>query len=478
MRRRSKAGDQPTKAQRRKTTAPKQRDGPKTHHRSSSIANLEAEVARLTGELSETRDQQSASAEVLGAISRSRFELQQILESVVQTAARLCHAKQAVIFRLDGGVYRFAAGYSINPAYLEIERRSPISPGPGTLVGRAAKTRQVARIDDAWTDPLYEKKEDAKIGEHRSMIGVPLIREDEPIGVIGLSRSQVDPFSEREIELVTTFANQAVIAIESARLFEAEQQRTRELSESLEQQTATSDVLQTISSVPGDLQPVFSIMVEKAVRLCDASFGNIYSWDGENLNLVASNNTPTVFVEERSRIGLHPGPDDPVGRMMETRAIVHVADLATERAYVERRNPAIVTAVKVGGVRTFLAIPLLKDQELIGSFHLSRQEVRAFTDKQIELVTNFAAQAVIAIENARLLSELRESLERQTATAEVLGVISRSKFELAPILQSVVDTAARLCRADGASIFRLDGGLYRFDTGFGVEFGLSGDRAQ
>jgi putative methionine-R-sulfoxide reductase with GAF domain len=238
-------------------------------------------------------------------------------ESVVQTAARLCHAKQAVIFRLDGGVYRFAAGYSINPAYLEIERRSPISPGPGTLVGRAAKTRQVARIDDAWTDPLYEKKEDAKIGEHRSMIGVPLMREDEPIGVIGLSRSQVDPFSEREVELVTTFANQAVIAIESARLFEAEQQRTRELSESLEQQTATSDVLQTISSVPGDLQPVFSIMVEKAVRLCDASFGNIYSWDGENLNLVASSNTPTVFVEERSRIGLHPGPDDPVGRIQE-----------------------------------------------------------------------------------------------------------------------------------------------------------------
>ena len=231
MRRRSRAGGEPIKARRRKAAPPKHRDEPRTHHRSPSIAGLKAKVAQLTGELNKTRNQQSALAEVLSVISRSRFELQPVLESVVQTAARLCHAKQAVIFRLDAGVYRFAAGYSINPAYLEIERQSPISPGPGTLVGRAAMTRQVARIDDAWTDPQYEKKEDAKIGKHRSMIGVPLMREDEPIGVIGLSRSQVDPFSEREIELVTTFADQAVIAIESARLFEAEQQRTRELVE-------------------------------------------------------------------------------------------------------------------------------------------------------------------------------------------------------------------------------------------------------
>ena len=158
-----------------------------------------------------------------------------------------------MIFRLEGGVYRFAAGYSIVPAYLEIERRTPISPGSGTLIGRAAMTGQVAPIDDAWNDPLYEKKEDAKVGGHRSMIGVPLMREGQPVGVIGLSRSRVDPFAEREIRLVTTFADQAVIAIENVRLFEAEQQRTRELTESLEQQTATSEVLQVISSSPGDL---------------------------------------------------------------------------------------------------------------------------------------------------------------------------------------------------------------------------------
>jgi GAF domain-containing protein len=186
-----------------------------------------------------------------------------------------------VIFRLQEKVYRFAAGYSINPAYLEIEQRSPISPGPGTLIGRVAITRQVTRIDDAWTDRLYEKKEDAKIGMHRSMIGVPLMREGKPMGVIGLSRSHVDPFSEREIELVTTFADQAVIAIENVRLFEAEQQRTRELTQSLEQQTAASEVLQTISSSPGDLEPVFASMLEKAVRICNATFGGIYRVEGD-----------------------------------------------------------------------------------------------------------------------------------------------------------------------------------------------------
>ena len=201
MRRRSSAGGEPIKARRRKAVALKRRNGPKTHHRSSSITSLEPKVTRLTRDLNDAREQQSALAEVLGAISRSRFELQPILESVVQTAARLCHAKQAVIFRLDGGVYRFAAGFSINPAYLEIERRSPISPGPRTLVGRAAMTRQVARIDDAWTDPLYEKRDDAKIGKHRSMIGVPLMREGEPIGVIGLSEPHlIDESKQKRID--------------------------------------------------------------------------------------------------------------------------------------------------------------------------------------------------------------------------------------------------------------------------------------
>ena len=196
-------------------------------------AVIAIENARLLTELRQSLEQQTATAEVLGVISSSKFELQPILQTVVDTAARLCRAESAVIFRLDNGVYHFAVGYSLNPTYLEIERQNQILPGHGTLVGRAALTRQVVRIDDAWTDPLYERKQDAEVGVVRSMIGVPLMRNGEPIGVVGLARGHVEPFSDREIELVTTFADQAAIAIENVRLFEAEQQRTRELSESL-----------------------------------------------------------------------------------------------------------------------------------------------------------------------------------------------------------------------------------------------------
>ena len=190
-------------------------------------AVIAIENARLLNELRQSLEQQTATAEVLGVISSSKFELQPILQSVVDTAARLCRADAAVIFRLEDGLYRFAAGYSLDAAYLEIERRSPIYPGPGTLVGRAAMSRQVARIDDAWADPLYETKEQAKLGRgFRSMMGVPLMRDSEAIGVIGLARTRVEPFVDREVDLVTTFADQAVIAIENVRLFEAEQQRT------------------------------------------------------------------------------------------------------------------------------------------------------------------------------------------------------------------------------------------------------------
>jgi class 3 adenylate cyclase len=405
---RSRAGDEPAKPRRRKTVKPKRRNAPNTvGRRSSSAPRKETEVARLARELNEALGQQTATAEILGAISRSKFELQPILQSVVDTAARLCCAEQAVIFRLEGGIYRFAAGHSVDPTYLEIERQTPISPGPETLVGRAAMSRQVVRIDDAWTDPLYEKKEDAKLGRHRSMMGVPLIREGEPVGVIGLSRSRVDPFAEREIELVMTFADQAAITIENVRLFEAEQQRTRELSELLEQQTATSEVLQVISSSPGDLQPVFATMLENAARICGANFGNIFRWDGDALHLIATHNTPPALAEARSRSP--PTTRDPlIDRMVATKTVAHIPDLAAEPTYIKQRIPSLVAAVELGGIRTLLLVPMLKEKELLGVFSLYRQEVRPFTDKQIALVTNFAAQAVIAIENARLLKELRE----------------------------------------------------------------------
>ena len=236
----------------------------------------------------------------------------------------------------------------------------------------------------------------------------------------------MQPFTDKQIELVTTFADQAVIAIENVRLFEAEQQRTRELTESLEQQTATAKVLQVISSSPGDLQPVFATMLENAVGICDARFGYILRRDGDVMDLVATYNVPPAFANARRGLRIRPKPGMPLDRLLATKTTVHVADVAAEPIYTEERDPAIVAAVELGGVRTLLAVPMLKENEPIGALAIYRQEIRPFTDKQIELVTNFAAQAVIAIENTRLLNELRESLDQQMAMSQVLSVISSS----------------------------------------------------
>ena len=298
------------------------------------------------------------------------------------------------------------------------------------------------------------------------MIGVPLMHEGEPIGVIGLSRSRVDPFVQREIDLVTTFADQAVIAIENVRLFEEVQARSRELTELLERQTATSEVLEVISRSPGNLQLVLEAMLEKAVRICDAKFGNIYRWDGELLHLLAAHNTPPALVEARRQSGIR--ATSFTRRMVETNTAVHVADLAADEAYTVERDPTEISGVELGGVRTLLIVPMLKENELIGSFSLYRQEVRPFTDKQIELVKNFAAQAVIAIENARLLNELRqrtddltELLEQQTATSEVLRVISSSPGELKPVFSAMLESATRICEATFGSMLLRDGDGYR-----------------
>ena len=238
------------------------------------------------------------------------------------------------------------------------------------------------------------------------MLSVPLIRDGTPLGALSVGKAEPTLFSNRQVQLLQTFADQAVIAIENARLFEAEQQRTRELSESLEQQTATSEVLRVISSSPGDLELVFATLLEKAVGICDASFGNIYRWDGA-LNIVASLNTPSAFAEARRRSSFRAGPKNPMRQVIETKTSVHVPDVPASEAYIER-EPVVVESVEIGGIRSFLAVPMLKENELVGAIALARQQIRPFSAKQIGLVESFAAQAVIAIENARLLHELRQ----------------------------------------------------------------------
>ena len=287
-----------------------------------------------------------------------------------------------------------------------------------------------------------------ELGGYRSVVNVPMLKEEEMIGAISIYRQEVGTFTETQIELVSNFASQAVIAIENARLL-------NELRQSLQRQTATSEVLQVISGSPGELEPVFATMLEKAVRICDAKFGGLYLHENGLLRLVAAHDVPEFF-EARRGIAFEPVPGGPLEETMRSRRTIQIADLAATKAYIER-HPLMVEAVELAGIRTAVAVPMLKEGELIGIVAIHRREVLPFTDKQIELLTNFAAQAVIAIENARLLSELRESLEEQTATSDVLKVISSSPGDLEPVFDAMLAKAARICDASFGNIFRWDG---------------------
>ena len=442
-------------------------------------AVIAIENTRLLNELRESLQQQTATADVLKVISRSTFDLQTVLNTLVESAARLCQADvgQIALPKADG-FFHTGATFGFSQEVKDEFARVQFKPGRDSVTGRALLERTTVQILDAQADPEYKLLKIRKLSGYRSMIGTPLLREGSPIGVFGLARYAVRPFTDKQIELLTTFADQAVIAIENARLFDEVQARTRELSKALEQQTATSEVLGVISSSPGELEPVFEAMLANATRLCEAKFGTLYMYEGDGLRAVAAHNVPPAFAQARRRGPIYPPPGSGLCEAIRTKQTVRITDLATAQPYVER-NPAVVEAVELGGVRTFVAVPMLKDNELIGMIVIYRQEVRPFTDKQVALLTNFASQAVIAIENARLLNELRARTSELTRSVEelrALGEVSQavnSTLDLQTVLDTIVARAAQISGTEAGAIYVFDEQRKEFQLS--ATFGMSDD---
>jgi two-component system, NtrC family, sensor kinase len=385
-------------------------------------AAIAIENARLLGDLSErTRDlqesleYQTATSDVLKVMSRSTFDLQPVLDTLVETAARLCRADVASINTRDGDAYRPAANFAFSQALFTAYRHHRYKPGRDSVTGRTVLERDVVHIDDLAADLEYAVSEFVTIGKTRTALGVPLLREGEPIGVLFLARQRVEPFTRRQIELVRTFADQAVIAIENTRLLTELRERTHDLQEALEYQTATSDVLKVISRSAFDLQPVLDTVVETAARLCSADQGGLTLRDGEVYRYVAmTSNTASEHAKALRAAAFKPGRGTMAGRVALEGKLVHIADITSDPDYTFPAGLAIS--------RTLLGVPLSRDGVVVGTLSLSRGHVETFTQRQVGLVQTFADQAVIAVENARLLGELRartDELARREAELRV-----------------------------------------------------------
>ena len=421
-------------------------------------AVIAIENVRLFQELKESLEQQTATSEILGVIASSPTNIQPVLDTIAENAAQLCGADDAVIRRVEGGALRVAAHFGSIPMARELGRLDPIE--RGGFAGRAIQEGRTLHVHDlaAAEDQFPGARERGIALGVRTALAVPLLREGEPIGLIHIRRLKVQPFTERQIKLVETFADQAVIAIENVRLFQELQLRNRELTEALEQRTATGEILSVISSSPTDVQPVFSTIAESSMRLCGALFSSVYQFDGELIHMVAERNYPSTARELSERLF----PSKPnrqlfTGRAILERAVINVPDVQSDLEWHSDADRSHVS--HTAGFRSVLSVPMLRGESAVGAITVWHAEVGPFTDKHVTLLKTFADQAVIAIENVRLFQELKESLEQQTATSEILGVIASSPTDVQPVLDVVAENAARLCEAMDAEIFRVDGDL-------------------
>jgi PAS domain S-box-containing protein len=405
-------------------------------------AVIAMENARLLTETREALEQQTATAEILRVISSSPADLQPTFAAIAGAAKTLTDATLGSVVTFDGKLMHVAALAGFSRDEIEkIQGQFPLPADYGTATGRAILTRQVAHVGNLADDPERGYPTlDQSSGQ--TVLAVPMLRDGTPIGAINVQRRRAEPFTDKQIDLIKTFADQAVIAMENARLIS-------ETREALEQQTATAEVLQVINSSPGDLTPVFDAILEKAHTLCGAAMGGLVIYDGDAFRPVAVHAEPS-FAEYWRQNPVRP-PRDGDGHLsglLRGLRLVHLPDVREGDAYHEL--PGYQKLIDRGGIRTLLTVPLRKDGTLLGTITAFRQEIRPFSDKQIALLENFAAQAVIAMENARLLTETREALEQQTATAEVLQVINSSPGDLAPVFDAMVEKAKRLCNAQSA----------------------------
>jgi GAF domain-containing protein len=410
-------------------------------------AAISIDHTRLFNETKEALEQQTATSEILRVIASSPGDLKPMLHAVAERALRLCDAAESGIFLADGDALRFAAGVGRTPTF-ELGERLPLT--RESITGRAVMDRAVINVEDVAAASKQEfpiaRQLQTRFGDH-AVLALPLMREDRAIGAFVLWRMEARRFTDKQVALVKTFADQAAIAIENVRLF-------NETKEALEQQTAISEILRVISSSPTNVQPVLDAVAERALSLCNATQSVISLVEGSNIRFAARFGTTRTY--EGEVIPLSRGLA--AGRAILDRTTIHLEDLA---AVPEDEYPIGLQMQRVIGHRTLLAVPLMREDRAIGAISLWRMEVRPFTEKQIGLVKTFADQAAIAIENVRLFNETKEALERQTATSEILRVISQSPRDVQPVFDAIAAAALRLCNASSAGVLTFDGELMR-----------------